>query len=257
MKLVRVFLVFFIFNSFYSFSQQVESGPSLQDQFIKKVGNLRFSKTTIAWGKIKNNEVLTDTIYIYNAGKNEITIAAPAKTPVFLSVSVNVGSLKPGEKGWMIVNYDAAKRNDFGVVFDRFFLTTSDDDQAAKNINLTATIQEFFPPALEGDTLITKVVFPETIFDFGRIKQGDKVSKIFTVSNSGTKKLFIRAVKNTCGCIKSIANRMEINPGESASIKVDYDSFAKEGKENKTVFVYFSDPTFSEVKIEVKGEVFK
>lgn len=257
MKLVRLFLVFFIFNSIYSFSQQVESGPSLQDQYRKKVGNLRFSKTTIAFGKIKNNEVLTDTIYIYNTGKNEITIAAPAKLPAFLSVTINVGSLKPGEKGWMIVNYDAAKRNDFGIVFDRFFLTTSDDDQAAKNINLTATLQEFFPPAAEGDTLFAKAVFPETVFDFGRIKQGEKVSKIFTVSNSGTKILLIRAVKNTCGCIKSSANKMEINPGESVSIKVDYDSFAKEGKETKTVFIYLSDPSMSEVKIEVRGEVFK
>jgi hypothetical protein len=174
-----------------------------------------------------------------------------------MNVVIGEKSLKPEGKTSVIVTYDASKRNDYGMVFDRFVINTNDPDQGAKYINVTAVINEYFPPATPGDSLLPKAVFPETIFDFGQVKQGAKPSKTLTITNGGTTKLIVRAVKNTCGCIKTTLSKNEIAAGESATLKIDFDSFAKEGKEQKYVTLYLNDPAMSEVKLDVHGEVVK
>lgn len=257
MKSATLCLFFILSLNLYSSAQQVQSAPTVDDIYRKKIGNLRMSKSTINFRKIKNNEIKTDTIQLYNVGKSDMTIALASKLPAFLKVDIGSATLKPEEKTYVLVTYDASKRNDYGMVFDRFAINTNDADQPQKFFNLSAVIQEYFPPAAEGDTTIVKAVVTETVFDFGQIKQGEKTSKTFSISNSGSKKLLVRSVKNTCGCIKTTLSKNEILPGESASLRIDYDSFAKEGKDQKFVTVYLNDPLLSEVKFDVHGEVIK
>lgn len=257
MKFRNTLLLIFSLITVSAFAQKVQSGPTIEDQYRKKIGNLRLSKSTMAIGKIRNNETRTDTILLYNAGNSEMSVSVTGKLPLFLKVTLSESSLKPQQSGSMIIAYDASKRNDYGVVFDRFSLTTNDADQPSKFINITANIQEYFAPATDGDTTVVKASVSETVFDFGQIKKGEKVSKQFTISNAGSKKLIVRTVKNNCGCIKTTLSKNEILPGETATLRIDYDSFAKEGRDQKIVTMILNDPLMPEVKFEVKGEVLK
>jgi len=81
------------------------------------------------------------------------------------------------------------------------------------------------------------ITFEQTSFDFGEIQQGDKVEHIFKFENTGNQPLIITNVQTTCGCTASEWPREPILPGESANLKVNFDSAGKYGIQHKIISV--------------------
>lgn len=237
-----------------SYAQTIKAQPTLKDQYSKKVGNLRMSTSTLALGKVLTNEIKMDTVRILNSGSTEMELTIQTRTDYF-STQLSSTKLTAGQEGWIAIAYNVGKRNDYGFVLDRILINTNDKEQPQKNINVTATIAEYFSP--EVDSLAPKAKLTETIYGYGTIHQGDKVNHDFLITNDGQKPLIIRKAKCTCGCIKISTTKTEINPGESAMIHVDFDSFGKEGKDSRIINVFLNDPTMPEVKLEVSGTVVK
>lgn len=246
-------LVFAFCSSEICTAQTISAPPTINDQYTKKIGNLRLSLSTVNFGKVFTNETKVDTIEILNAGKIPLTLEIPP-TNNYSNVTISKNKLAPEETAIIIINYNFSKRDDYGFVLDRILINTNDNDQPQKNINVSATIQEYFSPA---DTLLPKARIPETIFSYGSITAGQKSDHDFTISNDGVKPLIIRKVKSTCGCIKATATKSEIAPGETGVVHVEFDSFGKEGKDSRIISVFLNDPTMPEVKLEVNGVVMK
>ena len=80
-----------------------------------------------------------------------------------------------------------------------------------------------------------RITFEEDSFDFGDIKQGDKVEHVFTFENTGTSPLILTNVQTTCGCTVPKWPRNPIPPGEKAEITVKFNSAGKSGKVHKIV----------------------
>ena len=81
------------------------------------------------------------------------------------------------------------------------------------------------------------ITFEESSFDFGDILQGDKVEHIFAFENTGTAPLIITNVQTTCGCTAPEWPKEPVMPGESAEIKVIFNSAGKFGRQNKVISV--------------------
>jgi uncharacterized protein DUF1573 len=81
------------------------------------------------------------------------------------------------------------------------------------------------------------ITFEETSFDFEDIYQGDKVEHTFKFENTGTQPLIITNVQTTCGCTATEWPREPVLPGESGSIKVNFDSTGKSGRQNKVISI--------------------
>lgn len=79
------------------------------------------------------------------------------------------------------------------------------------------------------------MTFEEQEFDFGTIKEGDKVEHIFTFKNTGDADLIIADAKGSCGCTIPEYKKEPIKPGESSSMKVSFDSTGKPGDQHKSV----------------------
>lgn len=235
------------------YAQTISAPPTINDQYAKKIGNLRLSESTINFGKVLTNESRQDTIRILNSGKVAMNLDVNGSNN-YSSVSISKNKLVPEETGTIIVSYNFAKRDDYGFILDRILINTNDTDQPQKNINVSATIQEYFSPS---DTLLPKARIPETIFSYGTITAGQKSNHDFLISNDGVKPLIIRKVKSTCGCIKTSVTKSEIQPGETGIVHVEFDSFGKDGKDSRTINVFLNDPMMPEVKLEVSGTVLK
>lgn len=82
------------------------------------------------------------------------------------------------------------------------------------------------------------ISFKEKSVDFGDIVQGQKVEHTFTLTNSGTEPLIISNVAATCGCTVPSWPKEPIAPGNSAEIKVSFNSTGKMGKQNSVVRIY-------------------
>ena len=79
--------------------------------------------------------------------------------------------------------------------------------------------------------------FDKTEHDFGNINEGDKVTTEFILKNTGDADLVIVSAVGSCGCTVPEPPKEPIKPGDSAPIKVTFDSNGKPGQQEKTVTI--------------------
>lgn len=100
------------------------------------------------------------------------------------------------------------------------------------------------------------ISFESNNYDFGKIKEGDKVTHEFKFTNSGATPLIISNATATCGCTIPEYPEEPIKPGEAGVIKVVFDSSGKSGMQNKVVTLTTNaNPSSTELYLtgEVKG----
>ena len=79
--------------------------------------------------------------------------------------------------------------------------------------------------------------FEKESHDFGKIKQGDKVSYDFKFTNDGKSPLIITDAVASCGCTTPEWPKTPVKPGESGLIKVVFNSAGKTGLQDKQITI--------------------
>lgn len=79
--------------------------------------------------------------------------------------------------------------------------------------------------------------FEKESHDFGKIKQGDKVSYDFKFINNGKSPLIITDAVASCGCTTPEWPKTPVKPGESGLIKVVFNSAGKTGLQDKQITI--------------------
>jgi hypothetical protein len=98
-----------------------------------------------------------------------------------------------------------------------------------------------------------KIDFKETIHDFGEIEFGGDGSFDFKFTNKGKSPLILENVRSTCGCTVPEWTREPVNPSDTGSIRVIYDTH-RVGAFSKTLIIY-SNAANSPIRIFIKGRV--
>ena len=120
------------------------------------------------------------------------------------------------------------------------------------NIGVNAAIPDSARLA-EGAAVIT--LNGGDTFDFGTVKQGEKVTHDFTFKNTGTQPLIISDVQASCGCTTPEYTKTPVNPGEEGVIKVVYNTTGQgEGPKQKSVTVT-SNAAEPLMTLHIKGTV--
>ena len=168
---------------------------TLADDYPQQLGNLRLKNAQVTVPSVPTTAVVTDTLHVYNAWGKEMSFGF-AKLPAYVTVKAVPEKLKPGKKGYLLVSYDGAKRNDFGYVYDRFTFETNDTLMPEKNVGISANITEDFSSwTPEQMAKAPKIKFEKTTYDFGTITEGTNVEYDYILKNEGVNDLFIRKVK--------------------------------------------------------------
>ena len=107
------------------------------------------------------------------------------------------------------------------------------------------------PAASEGTK--PHIQFENTKHNFGTILQNGDGNWEFKFKNTGKEPLIIQNVRSSCGCTIAQRPSKPILPGESASIKVRYDT-RRLGVFHKTITVS-SNADNASVVLEIRGEV--
>jgi hypothetical protein len=98
----------------------------------------------------------------------------------------------------------------------------------------------------------TKIEFYETIHDFGKINEGEKVQHKFKFKNVGNAPLIIQRTSTSCGCTVPTHTKDPVPPGGEGEINVEYNSKDREGQIEKSVIVFANtDPPTTKLKIKV------
>jgi hypothetical protein len=98
-----------------------------------------------------------------------------------------------------------------------------------------------------------EITFESELHDYGTIKQGADGNYDFKFTNTGNEALIISNAKGSCGCTVPTYPKEPIKKGQSAIIKVKYDT-NRIGAFSKTVTITSNAKTASKV-ITIKGNV--
>lgn len=228
---------------------------SMEDKYPYEFGSLRLKYNSLSMLTMKDNEVKTKDIPVYNKGDQELKISF-TNVPKAVKVVAEPTVLAANKMGVITVTYDASQKNDFDYVRDWFYVELNGKKEYGNRIMVTAKIVEDFSN-LSGAELENAPVafFPTTTYEFGTIKEGEKAEYDFVLENRGNSNLIIRKIKSSCGCTTTTPSKQIIPPGESTVITARFDSRGKKGNNYKTVTVVTNSPGQPSQVLAIKGVV--
>lgn len=103
---------------------------------------------------------------------------------------------------------------------------------------------------------VAAVKWDETVYNWGSLKQGEKMTHVFKFTNTGKEPLIILDAKGSCGCTVPEKPAAPIAPGKTGEIKVVFDSNGKEGPQTKLVTITANTEP-STFALTIKGDVKK
>ncbi len=110
------------------------------------------------------------------------------------------------------------------------------------------------PAAVQENKNQADFKFDEEEFNFGTIKQGDKVTHDFNFVNAGKEPLVITEAHGSCGCTVPSWPKEPVAKGAKAVIHVEFNSTGKMGMQDKTVTITSNAKVGSKV-LHLKGNV--
>jgi len=235
---------------------------SVEDYYPKDFSGLRLRSAHLALNNVFNTETKTDTIGVVNMTDAPMKVTfqnVPKHIKVWMEPET-LAAKKPNEKmgqtGLIHISYDGKQKNDWGFLQDRISVVVNDSVNSKNKITVSATIVEDFSHLTEAERAnAPKIVFSQTEYDFGTIKQGDKVTYEYKFKNEGKSDLIIRKVKATCGCTVPNPEKMVIKPGEESFIKATFNSAGKKGHQSKPITITTNDPNNSSSVVKIVGNI--
>ena len=228
---------------------------TLAELYPRQIGALRVKSNSISFAKLKQNSVETKELELINDTDNPVAVDFRT-VPGHMKVTVEPKSIPAKGKGKLIVTYDAKAANTFGFASHRIYLSLDGSKDYKSSVGVTATIDEDFshltPEQLKNAAVVN---FAETSFDFGEMKQGDKKEHTFMLTNDGKSDLLIRRVRTSCGCTAVAPSTKIIAAGETAPIKVTFDSRGKRGRQSKSITVITNDPKTPTSTLRISSNV--
>ncbi|MBM4256038.1 MAG: DUF1573 domain-containing protein [Deltaproteobacteria bacterium] len=100
-----------------------------------------------------------------------------------------------------------------------------------------------------------QIAFKGTVFDFGKVEQGDQVNHLFRFTNQGGRDLRIEAVKTSCGCTAAVISSEVTTPGSEGTISATFDTSKFFGEKVKQITVHSNDPANPVVTLTMQGEI--
>ncbi len=228
---------------------------TLAEKYPRKIGALRVKTNYLSFARLNQNSVETKEMELVNDTDNPVVVGFRT-VPKHLKVTVEPETIPAKGKGKLIVTYDAKAANTFGFASHRIYLSLDGSKDYKSSIGISATIEEDFSSLTPEQLANAPVVFFDMkSHDFGEMKQGDKKVFTFQLTNNGKTDLVIRRVRSSCGCTAVAPASKVIASGETAPVKVTFDSRGKRGRQSKSITVITNDPKTPTTTLRITSNV--
>jgi len=132
-----------------------------------------------------------------------------------------------------------------GLIAACLVMTACNHSSKTTQTNITTTANAATLPVMK---------FEFENHDFGKLKQGDKVTYEFKFINTGKSPLIITSASATCGCTTPEWPKTPIQPGEGGKIRVTFNSTGKTGLQDKLITVS-ANTNPAQTMVHLIGEV--
>jgi hypothetical protein len=123
------------------------------------------------------------------------------------------------------------------VCFFTTLISCNNQDKAEQQATLPATEAS----AADTDNL-TSIQWLDSVQQFGKVTDGEKVLITFHFKNTGTKPLVIESASPSCGCTVPEKPNEPIAPGGEGEIKAEFNSAGRVGMASKYITVVCNTP---------------
>jgi hypothetical protein len=93
-----------------------------------------------------------------------------------------------------------------------------------------------------GSKQLTTVQWIDSVLNYGKIVEGQKLAVSFRFKNTGDKPLVIESVRPACGCTVADYPKQPLKPGEEGEITGEFNSEGREGQQHKEITVTTNTP---------------
>jgi hypothetical protein len=204
------------------------------------------------FGNIDQDKSVNHSYVIVNNGDDLLKIIDVKAACGCTAAKPNTNELKPGESTQIAVSFNPKGRK--GPQVKTVTVTTNDKERP--NLVLTFKCNVIVKDVIENKSG-SKIFLPEDQHDFGKVKQGLKIAYTFKFENQGNMPLIISDVKTSCGCTAAVISEKTIEPGKSGSIKVEFDTKDKQGKNSKSITVISNDSKEPQKIITIYADIVK
>lgn len=219
-----------------------ERDKTIAEIYPRELGSLRVKTNHLSFARLTENDIKTQEMELVNDTEKPVKVEFRT-VPKHLIVKVEPQVIPAKGIGKLFVTYNAKEADTYGFASHRVYLSLDGSNDYRAALGVSATIEEDFSKLSATDLEKAPVaIFSETAYDFGDMKQGDKKEHTFSLTNNGKTELIIRNVRSSCGCTAVAPSKNIIAPGESAPIKVTFDSRGKRGRQSKSITVITNDP---------------
>ena len=102
-----------------------------------------------------------------------------------------------------------------------------------------------------------RIQFATRDYDFGKAVGDDQVDCVFVFTNTGLATLEVKEVSPGCSCMKAGEWTRKVEPGQTGTIPIRYDSRNFTGPFAKSIFVKCNDPLQPSPMLQIKGMVWR
>jgi hypothetical protein len=81
----------------------------------------------------------------------------------------------------------------------------------------------------------TRAALNETSFDFGKAIEGDTLTHVFKLTNTGDEPLFVYKTSASCDCVAAVVTKEMIRPGASVDITAYFSTKGRKGEQKRTI----------------------
>ncbi len=242
---------------FYITGSVIPRPRTPEEDYPVLIGDLRFKSRTINIGGVTTKGPVTREFEIYNPSDRIISFQTDrVEAPDHIQFQFATPAINPNDKGKIAVTYDPIKKNDLGYVNDRVAIITDEDSAAEKHLNVIATINEYFGAMSQEDLAKAPVLkLDKPSHDFGKLEAGASASIEFVITNGGLSNLNIRKVKSGCSCTVITLGKYDLQPNQSTTLAIGFNSEGRRGKQHKSVTIFSNDPRRSAQVLTIKASI--
>ncbi len=240
----------------------IGSSNTLSSRFPVAAGRARISNDVTPFGETVKGRVLAAAVNIYNPTADTL-VPAVVEKPDYLNVLFRPEVIPPGEQATLSLTAYTDRVEGWGVIEDSFRLVPDKTDGAGVEIQTVMIVNEDFSKLTKTQReQAPHAQVSEKSVDFGAVNPSSgKVSRTFTIANTGKSPLIIRRVYSPEKALAVKASTMKVKPGKSAEVTVTLDpaqlssSDISQGLFNARITLITNDPDGANKIIRAVAEI--